>query len=99
MLGTTPYLSRKSVKVIGPDNPGFEIVNMALNAENFLYYRGADAEIVLEPWESIVPRGVALGRQLYRSGELRRMKEASSKGGSRNAPTTEEVLDWLWGMV
>lgn len=87
LLGTTPYLSLKPVKVFGPENAGFEVLNMALNTEYFLHKWGDDAETALADWEPVVPQGVALGRKLHRSGELRRMKEAESEA--------EEVLDWF----
>jgi len=87
LLGTTPYLSLKPVKVFGPENAGFEVVNMALNAEYFLHKWGGDAETALADWETVVPQGVALGRKLHRTGELRRMKETGSEA--------EKVLHWL----
>jgi len=44
-------------------------------------------DVVIEAWEAVIPRGVDLGRQIYRSGELREMREANS--------TAKEVLEWL----
>jgi len=88
LFGKTPYLSRKAVKVISPERVDFEIVNMSLIVEYHLFLKGERLEdAVLEAWDAVIPRGVDLGRQIYRSGELREMKEANR--------TAKEVLEWL----
>ncbi len=88
LLGKTPYLSRKAVKVISPERVDFEIINISLTVEFNLSLKGERIDdVVLEAWEAVIPRGVDLGRQIYRSGELREMREANS--------TAKEVLEWL----
>jgi tRNA(adenine34) deaminase len=88
LLGKTPYLSRKAIKVISPERVDFEIVNISLTVEFNLSLKGERIDnAVIEAWEEVIPRGVDLGRQLFRSGELREMKEANS--------TAKEVLEWL----
>ncbi len=75
LLGTTSYLSRRPVKVFGPERADFEIIIMALYVENNLFRRGEGPDAVLDAWEAVVPRGVELGRELYQSGALRKMRE------------------------
>ena len=87
LLGKTPYLSRKPVKVFGPEHPKFEIVNMSLLVEFDIFMKGESDNRLLETWEKVVPRGVWLGQQLYHSGEFRKMREVGK--------TAKEVLDWL----
>ena len=91
LLGKTPYLKRKPIKVFNPEREDFEIVIMCLSAEFDLSKKGELPNMLLDTWETITPRGVALGRQLYHSGELRRMK------GTRS--TAAEVLNRLGEMV
>jgi hypothetical protein len=54
-------------------------------------FLGEGSNLLLETWEAVVPQGVWLGQQLYRSGELRKMREAGN--------TAKEVLDWLGEIV
>jgi tRNA(Arg) A34 adenosine deaminase TadA len=76
LLGATPYLSRKPVKVSGPDRPELEILIMALHTE-FELRQGAGEGVqrLLEVWAAAVPEGVRLGEALFESGELDRLRE------------------------
>ena len=91
LLGKTSYLSCKPVKVFGPEHLEFEIVNMSLLVDFDVSSKGEVDNRLLETWETVVPQGVSLGRQLYRSGELRKMSEAGK--------TAQEVLNRLGEMV
>jgi tRNA(adenine34) deaminase len=74
MLGATPYLSRKPVRVFPPSSPELEMLLIALHTEFELQRPVAMTEQLLETWASAVPEGVRLGRSLFRTGELRRMR-------------------------
>jgi tRNA(Arg) A34 adenosine deaminase TadA len=92
LLGKTPYLSSKPVKVIGPERNDFEIINISLSVEYILMFAGKGLnKVVLEAWASKVPQGVALGYQLYQTGELQRRKII---GG-----TAQEALAFLEGLL
>lgn len=75
LLGTTPYLSCKPIKIFGPAESELEalVTTLAMEAElNF----GRDPAIpVLQSWRQVIPAGAALGERLHQSGELRRMRE------------------------
>jgi tRNA(adenine34) deaminase len=75
MLGTTPYLSWKPIKVFGPPDARLEAVVTALIVEvELASWRGAQ-NIVIPAWRGVIPQGVELGEGLYQSGELRGMRE------------------------
>lgn len=80
LLGTTPYLSRKNVKIHGPASPELEILflGMLVEAETRrveetgwkLY------DTVLDTWRQVCPKGVEFGLALHHQRRLfRREKE------------------------
>ena len=73
LLGTTPYLSRKAIHVTGPEDPQLEVAIVALFVEWELYSYRERLSVVREGLQIIVPLGVSLGTELYRSGKLRQM--------------------------
>ncbi len=77
MLGTTPYLSRKPIKVFPPFDGRLEIALTAMYAESEIHLRGEQAitNRFFDEWRSVLPDGVDLGIALFRSGELREMKQ------------------------
>ena len=91
LLGTTPYLSRKSIKVFGPAEPELEALVTALAMEAELFFRLDPASSVLQSWREVIPAGATLGEQLYRNGELRRMQEEGW--------TAAKVVDALLAML
>lgn len=68
LLGTTPYLSRKPVKVFGPENKQIEDVLIALVTEYYFRSQPNDIHLVLDPWKSISPNGVTFGERLFADG-------------------------------
>ncbi|HSQ16865.1 MAG TPA: nucleoside deaminase [Anaerolineales bacterium] len=74
LLGTTPYLSRKPIRVYGPAEPVLEALVTALAVEFELGDGIFPTSAVLQSWRETIPAGVMLGEQLYQNGELRRMK-------------------------
>jgi tRNA(Arg) A34 adenosine deaminase TadA len=90
LLGTTPYLSRKPIRVVHPQNAAFEAVICALQTE--FSTRGFHLhEVLLDRWRQDSPAGVALGEDLQRCGFYEQMQRASL-----DAP---EVFDWLAARV
>ena len=91
LLGTTPYLSRKPIQVVGPTDPDLEILITALAMEFELADGMFPTSVVLQSWRETIPAGVALGERLYRDGELRRMR--------REGWAVAQVLDTLFDML
>ena len=85
MFETVPYLKRKNVGVIGPQDGRLEGVLVALKVERFLRLRPAILERFLRLYEESMPEATAAGRRLYRSGLLRTMSE-------EGAPASEVLL-------
>jgi len=73
LLNTTPYLSRKAIQVTEPEDPQLAAVIVALFVEWELHLYRERLSVVRESLQNIVPQGVSLGIDLYRSGELRQM--------------------------
>jgi tRNA(adenine34) deaminase len=90
-LGTTPYLSRKLIRVIGPDRADLEIIMVALKTDFHLRKWGDKAKGVIESWELVIPDGVRLGKALFRSKELQKLVE---KGLN-----IEQVLNFLGEII
>jgi tRNA(Arg) A34 adenosine deaminase TadA len=76
LLGTTPYLSRKPIRVFGPERADLETILGALHTEFVLRDSGERYRHVVEAWAAVAPEGVRLGQQIFRDGRLRRMREA-----------------------
>ena len=74
LLGTTPYLSRKPIKVFGPADPVLEALVTALAVEFELGDGISPTSVVLQSWRESLPSGVALGERLHQNGELRRLR-------------------------
>jgi tRNA(Arg) A34 adenosine deaminase TadA len=74
LLGTTPYLSRKPIKVFGPTDPVLEALITALAVETELTHGLFPDAVVLQSWRQVIPAGVALGERLFKNGELHRMR-------------------------
>ena len=78
LLGTTPYLSRKRIKVIAPEHPDLEAAILAMHAEVRLRENGGEEGAVVVAWAGELPLGVRLGKELLATEELRRMREAAT---------------------
>ncbi len=78
LLGTTPYLQRKRIRLFGPDDPELEAIIVAMHIA-FIYQRdGVERrrQWVQDTWLATSPHGVHLGEALFTSGELHRFAEA-----------------------
>lgn len=77
LLGTTPYLSRKPIRVSGPLSV-LEILSVAMNVESFLNDSAERAQLLLNHMRPVLARGVALGERLYATGMLRELCAAGA---------------------
>ncbi len=74
LLRASPFMRRRLIWVVGPQERELEVVIMALHTEFFLRVRPMSPEWWLfQAWESVVPEGIRLGETLAESGELGRM--------------------------
>jgi len=73
LLGATPYLSRKPVRMVGPQRADLELVVMAAFVESALRTIGPRADAVLDEMGRLLPASVESGRRLAAHGLLRRL--------------------------
>ena len=85
MFETVPYLKRKNVDVMGPQDGRLEGVLVALQVESFLRRQPKILERFLQLYEESMPGATAAGRRLHRSGLLRTMID-------ERAPASEVLL-------
>ncbi len=85
MFETVPYLKRKNVSVMGPQDGRLEGVLAALKVERFLRLQPTILERFLRLYEEAMPEATAAGRRLHRSGLLQTMSD-------ERAPATEVLL-------
>lgn len=80
LLGTTPYLSLKPIRVFTPTNTLLEETLVALQIEWELFDRGERilTSRYFNAYRAILPNAVEKGIALYRSGELRREPSRSA---------------------
>jgi tRNA(adenine34) deaminase len=74
LLEATPFMRRRVIRVVGPSDPDLEAIIVALHTELMLDPPMAPPAWLLEAWEAAGPRGVALGRRLYATGDLARLR-------------------------
>jgi hypothetical protein len=75
LLCKTPYLSRKPVRVVGPQRDDLERVIMAMYVEYALRLGGERYQVVFDEWERVVPQSILFGQRFYQSGILVSMCE------------------------
>ena len=78
LLEATPFMRRRAIWVVGPSDPDLEAIIVALHTELILDPPMARPAWLMEAWEAVVPRGVALGRRLYATGDLARLRAAGA---------------------
>jgi tRNA(adenine34) deaminase len=87
LLGTTPYLSRKRIRIIRPNDPFLEEVIVALFVDWEMRFYQSRPSVVRDGLQVILPHGVSLGAELNRSGEIYHM---ATSGWSASL-----MFDWL----
>jgi hypothetical protein len=88
MFETVPYLRRRNVRVLGPEDGRFETVLVALQVERFLRLKPEILEGFVRLYEEVIPEATRAGKRVYRSGLLRAM----SKDGAPT-PAVVQALD------
>jgi hypothetical protein len=78
MLGATPHLSRKPLRVLGPPDSDLETLLVAVNVDAALRARIGHASEVLEEWHTVVPQGADFGRRLFQEQVLPKMQAAGN---------------------
>jgi tRNA(adenine34) deaminase len=81
MLGTTPYLRRKTITVAGPQRSDLETVIAALHVEHSLGLGRGRGGSVTDEWTAVLPQGVALGQSLAATQRLRRLRSEHAAAG------------------
>jgi len=74
LLGTTPYLSRKPVRMFGPERRDLELAVMAAFVDFATPFFGVRADPVFAEMRRIAPESLEIGRRVYESGLLRRLR-------------------------
>lgn len=87
MLSRFQYLIEKQIQVQGPMEADFENVITAMQTAFFLESSRSGTDRVIKSWESVLPRGVALGRRILETGEINRLRKCSA--------TAENTLEYL----
>jgi len=82
MLGMTWYLSRKPIKVSGPD-PALESAIVALFVEQDLNIHDGNLPegLFWEIYGKAIPEGISLGKRLFEQGELKAMRKSGKAAG------------------
>lgn len=77
LLGTTPYLSVKPIRVIPPFDSALEVALMALMLETDILLRGEQiiSSKYFQEFLKTCPKAVEFGINLFHSGELRKKRE------------------------
>jgi tRNA(Arg) A34 adenosine deaminase TadA len=93
LLGTTPYLSRKPIRVAAPFDAALETSLIAMMAETEITLRGESVitSRFFAEWREMSPQAVEWGIALYRSNELRARQQAGLPANL--------VFDWLANQV
>ncbi len=92
MLGTTWYMSRKPIKISGPDTR-LETIVVALFAEQDSHFHNNQfpAGVFWEMYREAIPGGIELGLELARTGVL--------QGLRKQGATAQEVMEFLLSQV
>ncbi len=91
LIGTTPYMSRKGIRVLGPADCRLEATIMALQVDSWLCFEGPQAHAKLATWRSSVPAGVELGTAVHRDGLLKRLAAEDEPAGT----VVDQLLELL----
>ena len=91
MFETVPYIRRKNIRVVGPQDARLEGVLVALKVERFLRLRPTNLERFLRLYEQAMPEATAAGRRLHRSGLLRTMSEEGASASEVLPEVSKEV--------
>jgi tRNA(adenine34) deaminase len=88
------FMRRRQIRIVGPNLEDLETLVIAMNVDFELRCREVavdEAFPLLEDWRPVLPRAVEFGKELYRSGALRDLRE---RGAS-----TRQVIEHLATML
>ncbi len=94
MFETVPYLRRRNVSVLGPDDGRLEAVLVALVAlqvERFLRLKPEIVEGFVRLYGEVMPEATRAGKRVYRWGLLRAMSEDGSPSPAVVRALDEEI--------
>jgi tRNA(adenine34) deaminase len=91
LLGKTPYLSRKTIRISGPQHAGLELAIICLYVDYALSAYGKHAQPVFDAWQAAIPGSLEPGGELHRTGQLTRMRQE----GIPAAPTFNWLVDYV----
>ena len=89
LLGTTPYLSRKPIKIFEPFDLALEEILTAMLVEHTVHFYGEQSlsNRFFEQLRETIPNSVEMGIALYRSNELRKKQKGKLPAS--------EIINWL----
>jgi tRNA(adenine34) deaminase len=91
LLGATPYLSRKPIRVSGP-HPALETLSTAITLAWSLENEPKNSSQFVRDWmRPILPQGVALGERLHERGGLRVLRESGASAAEMVARVALEL--------
>lgn len=95
LLGKTPYLSRKDIRVVGPLSRDVESAVIALQvlfgSQRTDLPFNSRASDVFTAWETACPEGVAIGKKLFQEGLYEMLRQ--------NYPKAEEGFNLLFDQL
>jgi tRNA(adenine34) deaminase len=89
MFETVPYIKRKNVKVVGPQDPLLETCLVTLRVDHCA--RNNVREQVFDVWEDTLPGAVRAGKRLHESRKLEQLQAESARASELLKVLTEEV--------
>ncbi len=91
MFETVPYLRRRNVRVLGPDDGRLEAVLVALQVERFLRLKPEILEGFVRLYGEVMPEATRAGERVYHSGLLRAMSEDGAPSPAVVRALDEEI--------
>jgi tRNA(Arg) A34 adenosine deaminase TadA len=91
MFETVPYIRRKNVRVLGPEDGRLETVLVALQVERFLRLEPEILKRFVQHYEEVMPEATRAGKRVYRSGLLRAMSEDGAPSQAVVRALDEEI--------
>lgn len=81
VLGKTPYLSRKPIKVTPPEWDDLENILIALNTDFMLRINPQRPQLTIEMYRDVFPQGVRFGEALFESKYFGQIHQSRQPAG------------------
>jgi predicted kinase len=99
LLHASTFMRSRPIRAVAPHDPRLEALSIALNVEAHLrLLQRFGVRSIVDQWEAVGLPGVALGRELFATGELRQLAQASATIAAvieRLAPRIKHALATL----